>query len=536
MKGKWMRRGLARALLALCLVSAVCVQAGAATAGAGAETSAALSSGKGSMTIRDYVGRGMEKLYLDGVPYTVTCYQVDGDTTLTFSVSSPQVRGHVETFALEAGTYRSVASRSFGDGGNWPLFRAQALLGEADLCAVSLTADAPVGGQGETVRLYFRLAPGEKPSGEPGEEPSGESGEEPAQPSTPPRFSDVAEDAYYAQAVNWALERGITSGTTPTTFSPGVTCTTGQILTFLWRANGSPAPTVENPFTDLDRDSYCAQAALWAYEKGLVSGTVFGADRPCTRSAVVTYLWKLAGQPAAGELPAEETPWNLQLVNAWNPLPEDFTVALTSIGEKYQVDSRCAGALHQMLKDCRAAGLSPAVCSAYRTEETQARLYANKVERLMAQGLPEDEARSEAARSVAVPGTSEHQLGLAVDLVDNHNWSLDESQASMPAQQWLIKHSWEYGFILRYPGDKGELTGIIYEPWHYRYVGKEAARVIHQQGLCLEEYLARREEYRKALAWAMEEGITTAQSSEEFAPDRSCTRAEIVAFLYRALG
>ena len=536
MKGKWTRRGLARALLALCLVSAVCVQAGAATTGAGAETSAALSSGKGSMTIRDYVGRGMEKLYLDGVPYTVSCYQVDGDTTLTFSVSSPQVQGHVETFALEAGTYRSVASRSFGEEGQWPLFRAQALLGEADLCAVSLTADAPVGGQEETVRLYFRLAPGEKPSGEPGEEPAGESGEEPAQPSDPPRFSDVAEDAYYAQAVNWALEWGITSGTTATTFSPGATCTTGQILTFLWRANGSPAPTVENPFTDLDRDSYCGQAALWAYEKGLVSGTVFGADRPCTRSAVVTYLWKLAGQPAVGELPAEETAWNLQLVNAWNPLPEDFTVSLTSIGENYQVDSRCAGALHQMLKDCRAAGLSPAVCSAYRTEEKQAQLYANKVERLMAQGLSEDEARTEAARSVAVPGTSEHQLGLAVDLVDNHNWSLDESQASMPAQQWLIKHSWEYGFILRYPGDKGELTGIIYEPWHYRYVGKEAARVIHQQGLCLEEYLAQREEYRKALAWAMGEGITTAQSSEEFAPDRSCTRAEIVAFLYRALG
>ena len=200
MKGKWMRRGIARALLALWLVSAVCVQAGAATTGGGAEASAALSSGKGSMTIRDYVGRGMEKLYLDGVPYTVSCYQVDGDTTLTFSVSSDQVQGHVETFALEAGTYRSVASRSFGEEGQWPLFRAEALLGEADLCAVSLTADAPVGGQGETVRIYFRLAPGEEPSDEPGEEPSGQTPEEPAEPSTPPRFSDVAEDAYYAQA------------------------------------------------------------------------------------------------------------------------------------------------------------------------------------------------------------------------------------------------------------------------------------------------------------------------------------------------
>ena len=187
--------------------------------------------------------------------------------------------------------------------------------------------------------------------------------------------------------------------------------------------------------------------------------------------------------------PASEDPWYLTLVNRWNPLPEDFAVSLTPIGENYQVDSRCAGALHRMLEDCRAAGLSPAVCSAYRTEETQARLYANKVDRLMAQGMSEDEARTEAARSVAVPGTSEHQLGLAVDLVDNHNWSLDESQASMPAQQWLIKHSWEYGFVLRYPNEKSEITGIIYEPWHYRYVGVENAKAITESGKCLEEYL-----------------------------------------------
>ena len=115
-----MRRGIARALLALWLVSAVCVQAGAVTSGGGTEAAAALPSGKGSMTIRDYTGRGMEKLYLEGVPHTVTCYQADGDTILTFSVSSPQVRGRVETFVLEAGAYRSVEERSFGDGENWP--------------------------------------------------------------------------------------------------------------------------------------------------------------------------------------------------------------------------------------------------------------------------------------------------------------------------------------------------------------------------------------------------------------------------------
>ena len=235
----------------------------------------------------------------------------------------------------------------------------------------------------------------------------------------------------------------------------------------------------------------------------------------------------------------EETPdpadWRLCLVNPWHPLPEGYQPQLTQVENGHQVDSRCAADLEAMLADCRAAGHAPLLCSSYRTQEKQTQLYNNLVQKQIARGNSRSEAMAKAAKEVAVPGTSEHQLGLAVDLVDNHNWSLDESQASMPAQQWLIKHSWEYGFILRYPGDKGELTGIIYEPWHYRDVGKEAARVIHQQGLCLEEYLARWAEYQKALAWAMEEGITTAQSSEEFAPDRSCTRAEIVAFLYRAL-
>ena len=90
---------------------------------------------------------------------------------------------------------------------------------------------------------------------------------------------------------------------------------------------------------------------------------------------------------------------------------------------------------------------------------------------------------------VAVPGTSEHQLGLALDIVDMNHQILDESQEETDTQQWLMAHSWEYGFILRYPNDKSEITGIIYEPWHYRYVGRDAAREIYEQGVCLEEYL-----------------------------------------------
>ena len=110
-------------------------------------------------------------------------------------------------------------------------------------------------------------------------------------------FSDVAADAYYADPVVWAVDKGITSGTTATTFSPDATCTTAQILTFLWRASGSPAATVDNPFSDVDDGDYYASAALWAYEKGLVSGTSLNGGAPATRAATVTYLWKLAGEP-----------------------------------------------------------------------------------------------------------------------------------------------------------------------------------------------------------------------------------------------
>ena len=107
-------------------------------------------------------------------------------------------------------------------------------------------------------------------------------------------------DAYYADAVEWAVDKGITSGTSATTFSPDTTCTTAQILTFLWRANGSPAASGGNPFSDVPADAYYYQAALWAGEKGLISGSVFNGDTPCTRAATVTYLWKLAGQPSVG--------------------------------------------------------------------------------------------------------------------------------------------------------------------------------------------------------------------------------------------
>ena len=113
-------------------------------------------------------------------------------------------------------------------------------------------------------------------------------------------FADVSESAYYSDAVKWAVEQGITTGTTTTAFAPHKTCTRAQILTFLWRAKGKPAPTIANPFSDVTKVNYYYDAALWAYEKGIISGTTLAANTPCSRSSAVTYLWKMAGSPNVG--------------------------------------------------------------------------------------------------------------------------------------------------------------------------------------------------------------------------------------------
>ena len=185
--------------------------------------------------------------------------------------------------------------------------------------------------------------------------------------------------------------------------------------------------------------------------------------------------------------------WRLLLVNGKHSLPEGFEVKLKELKNEQAVDERCYPDLQQMMDDCRAAGFQPLICSSYRSQEKQQKLFDNKVAELKKQGISDEEVREEAAKVIAVPGTSEHQTGLALDIVDINNQNLDESQENTPVQQWLVKNCWQYGFILRYPASKTDITGITYEPWHCRYVGKEAAQAIHDQGLCLEEYLSQPE-------------------------------------------
>ena len=177
------------------------------------------------------------------------------------------------------------------------------------------------------------------------------------------------------------------------------------------------------------------------------------------------------------ELAREKSEWYLILVNSDNAIPDDFDVETVEIENGYYVDARIKDALSEMLSDCREAGYSPVIISSFRTRETQQYLYdhtANKAD-------------------TAIPGHSEHECGLAADIIDADSlgWSdpLIDKQEDMPAQKWLMEHCSDYGFILRYPKGMQEKTGIIYEPWHYRYVGKKHAKIIMDKGLCLEEYL-----------------------------------------------
>lgn len=179
----------------------------------------------------------------------------------------------------------------------------------------------------------------------------------------------------------------------------------------------------------------------------------------------------------------------LTLVNYQNQIPDSWKIDLVKLSNGQSIDKRAYPDLQQMMDDARAQGLSPLICSSYRTQDKQQRLFNNEVVAYQQQSSSQEEAEEKASFWVARPGTSEHQMGLAVDIVATSNQQLDESQERTAEQQWLIQNCYKYGFILRYPNDKNQITKVGYEPWHYRYVGKEHAQKIMQEGICLEEYL-----------------------------------------------
>ena len=182
------------------------------------------------------------------------------------------------------------------------------------------------------------------------------------------------------------------------------------------------------------------------------------------------------------KIPVSEE-WNLIVVNRWNELPEDYSVELTELSNGQKVDSRIYPYLQEMFNAARTEGIYPIVREGYRTAEEQQEILDDKIQTYINQGYSQSRAEKTAKEWVALPGTSEHQLGIALDI------NADKSKCSNEdVYAWLAENAYKYGFILRYPPGKQEITGTSYEPWHYRYVGVEAAQEIYEQGICLEEY------------------------------------------------
>ena len=182
-------------------------------------------------------------------------------------------------------------------------------------------------------------------------------------------------------------------------------------------------------------------------------------------------------------------PWNMVLVNGDHPMEEGYVPQLKELEEGLSLDSRIIDAAKEMLADAKKAGLHIDICSAYRSVERQEQVFGESMKERVKDGMSYWDAFNETSLNVAIPGTSEHALGLALDLISNQYTELDERQETTAEAKWLKENCHKYGFILRYPPEKTNITGIIYEPWHYRYVGVEDATEIMKLGITLEEYL-----------------------------------------------
>ncbi len=190
-----------------------------------------------------------------------------------------------------------------------------------------------------------------------------------------------------------------------------------------------------------------------------------------------------------GELKIDPDDWRLMLVNKQNPVPEGFDVKLANINNTMYADERIIDDIYRMIDAASDDGVDLMICSAYRSYDRQRTLFNNKINKLMGEGMTYLEAYKVGSMNVTVPGTSEHHLGLALDILTGSYTAMDDGFGDTEAGKWLAANSADYGFILRYPRGKEEITGIVYEPWHFRYVGTEYAKDITEKGVCLEEYL-----------------------------------------------
>ena len=195
-----------------------------------------------------------------------------------------------------------------------------------------------------------------------------------------------------------------------------------------------------------------------------------------------------ASRDESGEIIFDRNDWRLVLINKQHSIPEDYTFTLGTIRGSQMCDERIVDDLKDMLQAAKDEGMNLVICSPYRTPERQEYLFGRKITEYMRRGFSYVEAYQMSSRVVTIPGNSEHEIGLAFDIVCDHYDELKEGFGDTVEGKWLAKNSCKYGFILRYPKGKEDVTGIDYEPWHFRYVGVDAATVITESGITLEEF------------------------------------------------
>ena len=275
-----------------------------------------------------------------------------------------------------------------------------------------------------------------------------------------------------------ALAPEMTDGTLPPSTSSAPETTTKKSWFSKKETTTQAAKTTAAPNAATAAPSAAKTTAASTTQKAVPAGA--------KGKQVLDYEYAYAGyQPYYADM---SVPWNLILVNRDYILPDDFEVQLASIrsydDNPQKMDYRAAPHYNEMFDAAAEEGIYLYAISGYRSVTRQRNNFERKIQYYRDQGYSKVEATQMAARIILPPGTSEHNAGLAVDIL-----SLEQSFENTKAFRWLNAHAHEYGFILRYPKDKEDVTKIIYEPWHYRYVGVETAKAVKASGLCYEEYL-----------------------------------------------
>lgn len=198
--------------------------------------------------------------------------------------------------------------------------------------------------------------------------------------------------------------------------------------------------------------------------------------------------------------------WAMFLVNSKNQVPEEYcdgieTDLVYESWREYYLDSRAAEYMKQMIKAAEEDGIQLVVMSAYRSVEYQQNNFDKSVQdRIDNRGMTYEEAYADTLKEVQLPGYSEHNAGVAADIMSNEETSMEDDRfKNTKAYEWLQENAADYGFILRYPENKEDITGIIYEPWHYRFVGVYYAKLLADKGVTLEEYF-------EEMNWVDEDG------------------------------